>query len=245
MKITIIIPTYNEREVIGALIDALLRVCAEMPHHIFSILVVDSNSQDDTASLVEEKARQHGTVHLLKQNERRGLGSAYVLGIRHAIHRLAADAFVECDADFQHDPRDILQLVAELDNGYDYIIGSRYVPGGSVPYEWKWYRKVISRWSNVFIRLVLRISVADATSGLKLTRVQPFAARLPLEEKQLYSRFHAYKIHLLYCMFSFGAKIKEVPIAFHERGNGTSKLRTIKDIAESLKVVAILRFKGV
>ncbi|KKU57465.1 MAG: Glycosyltransferase [Parcubacteria group bacterium GW2011_GWA2_47_12] len=202
MKITIIIPTYNEREVIGALIDALLRVCAEMPHHIFSILVVDSNSQDDTASLVEEKARQHGTVHLLKQNERRGLGSAYVLGIRHAIHRLAADAFVECDADFQHDPRDILQLVAELDNGYDYIIGSRYVPG-------------------------------------------PFAARLPLEEKQLYSRFHAYKIHLLYCMFSFGAKIKEVPIAFHERGNGTSKLRTIKDIAESLKVVAILRFKGV
>ena len=245
MKITIIIPTYNEIDTIGALIDKLLLVCAEMPQHIFSILVVDSNSQDGTASLVEEKARKHGTVHLLKQNERRGLGSAYVLGMQYAARRLAADAFIECDADFQHDPRDIKRLITEFDNGYDYVIGSRYVPGGSVPHEWKWYRKIISRWSNVFIRLILHIPIADATSGLKLTRVQTFSERLPLEERKLYSRFHAYKIHLLYCMFAYGAKVKEVPITFHERGNGASKLRTIKDIAESLKVVFLLRLKGV
>ncbi len=244
MKITVIIPTYNEAGTIGALLDALQKVFESAPQYLWSILVVDSNSPDGTAVVVEERARRYKSMHLLKQAERRGLGSAYVLGMRYAVEKLGADAFVECDADFQHDPRDIPRLAAELMNGYDYIIGSRYVPGGAVPQGWPLSRKLLSKWGSWFIRTVLRVPVRDATSGLKMTRVVPFTAHSPLSEDAIYSRFIPYKIHLLYAMHAQGARIKEIPIVFGTRTRGVSK-SVFRDVLETLKVVFMLWYKGV
>lgn len=240
MKIVVIIPTYNECTTIGALIDALQEVFRRITRHALSILVVDSNSPDSTAVLVKEKMRRYQNVHLLEQPEKRGLGSAYVLGMRYAIDAFSADAFIEFDADFQHNPNDVPRLIAEFENGYDYVIGSRYVPGGSVPKEWAFHRKLLSAWGNRFVCFMLNLPIHDATSGLKLTRVLPFAKRLPLEERLLHSRFIAYKIHLLYRMYECGARIKEIPIAFDNREKGDSK-SSLRDIVESLKVVWRIR----
>lgn len=244
MKIVVIVPTYNERATIGALIDALQGVFCRIARHTCSILVVDSNSPDGTAALVKEKTRQYPNVHLLEQSEKRGLGSAYVLGMRYAIEKLSADAFIEFDADFQHDPHDISRLVAELENGYNYVIGSRYVPGGSVPREWPWFRRLLSLVGSKFVQCALWLPVRDTTSGLKLTRTDRFAALLPLSEEKLHCRFIAYKIHLLSAMHRYGARIKEIPIAFGSRGCGVSKSNW-KEAVRTLKVVWLLWWKGV
>lgn len=242
-KITVIIPTYNERASIGRLVDVLEREFDMIPKHDMGILIVDGNSPDGTAGIIREKMKKYRNLHLLVEKEKRGLGVAYVNGMKHAINQLGADAFIEFDGDFQHDPEDIKRLVAEFDRGYDYVIGSRYVSGGSIPAEWAWYRKLLSRFGSLFARLVLGLPTADNTSGFKLTRVKGFSDKLSLSEEKLLSKSYAYKIQLLYEMIKAGAKVKEVPIRFLERQGGNSK-SSLKDILDSLKVVAALRLEN-
>ena len=242
MKIIVIIPTYNERETIADLIDALENEFKIIPNHQFGILIVDGNSPDGTAEAVNQKKQIYQNIDLIIEKEKRGLGLAYIKGMNYAIHQLNADAFIEFDGDGQHDPKDIKRLVAELDNGYDYIIGSRYVAGGSIPEEWAWHRKFLSRFGSFFIKWLLGLPTNDNTSGFKLSRVAGFAEKLPLGENQILSKRHAYKIHLLYEMLALGAKTKEIPIKFLERGGGASK-SSLEDIIESLKVALVLYFK--
>ncbi len=241
MKIIVIIPTYNERDTIGELIEALESECKNITQHEMGILVVDGNSPDGTAELARDLVSKYGNINVLVEKEKRGLGMAYIEGMRHAAGVLRADAFIEFDGDFQHDPNDIKKLVAEFDNGYDYIIGSRYVEGGSVPKAWGLYRRALSRFGGLFARLVLGLKIKDSTSGLKLTRVAGFVDKLPLSENKILSKRYAYKIHLLYAMVKLGAKVKEVPIKFLERGGGVSKA-AFGDIWDSLRVVLKLRF---
>jgi len=134
MQVVVIIPTYNESGNIGSLIDVLQTVFAEIPHDM-RILVVDDNSPDGTAAVVQEAGRKHGNVQLLT-GEKRGLGAAYVRGIRYALDQLSAEAIVQMDADFSHSPQDVPRLVAELDRGYDFVIGSRWLKGGKIPTEY-------------------------------------------------------------------------------------------------------------
>src|SRR3989344_4028985 len=148
MKITIIIPTYNEKDSISRLIDAVEKEFKSVRNHELGILIVDGNSPDGTVEIVKNKAGLFGNIEVIVEKEKRGLGMAYVAGMNYAIKNLKADAFIEFDGDFQHDPKDIKRLVAELDNGYDYVIGSRYVPGGSIPEEWGWHRKFLSRFGG-------------------------------------------------------------------------------------------------
>ncbi len=238
-RIIAIIPTYNENDSIGRLIDALEREFGKIQNHDFEIVVVDANSPDGTAETVKERKKLYKNIELIVEKKRRGLGLAYIAGMRRAIGQLGADAIIEFDGDWQHNPEDIKRLVAEFDNGYDYVIGSRYVSGGGVPEEWGWHRKLLSKYGSLFIRWALHLSVHDATSGFKLSRVAGFAEKMPLSEKQILSKRHAYKIHLLYEMIKRGAKVKEVPIVFSERQRGSSK-SAAEDIFESLKVVFIL-----
>jgi len=242
MKIIVIIPTYNERQTISDLIDALEIEFKNIARHALGILVIDGNSADGTAEAVRAKAGEYKNVYLIVEKEKRGLGMAYLAGMRHAVEKLGADAFIEFDGDFQHDPKDIQRLIAEFDNGYDYIIGSRYVPGGEIPKAWGWHRKFLSRFGGLFIRFLLQLPTQDNTSGLKLSRVKGFFEKLPLDERRILSRRHAYKIHLLYEMVSLGAKVKEIPIKFLEREKGSSK-SSLEDIIESLKVAFILFFR--
>lgn len=242
MKIVVIIPTYNEERTISGLIDALEAEFQKIPHHQMAILVIDGNSPDGTAETVTSKKGLYKNVELIIEKQKSGLGMAYITGMKHAMEKMKADAFIEFDGDFQHDPKDIPRLVAELDRGYDYVIGSRYVPGGEIPVEWSFYRKFLSRVGSLLAKWVLNLPTNDNTSGLKLSRVKNFAEKLPLSEDKILSKRHAYKIHLLYEMIKAGAKVKEIPIKFLDRKIGGSK-STAEDIIESLKVIFILRLR--
>ncbi len=164
--------------------------------------------------------------------------------MKHAISKFSPDAIVEFDGDFQHNPEDVKRLVSEFDNGFDYVIGSRYVRGGSIPEEWSGRQKFLSKYGSWFIKKALNLPTNDNTSGLKLSRVAGFYDKLPLDEDKILSRYHAYKIHLLCEMLKLGAKTKEVPIKFLARADGSSK-STFRDILESLKVVSILKFRKI
>src|SRR3989344_1059787 len=141
MNIAVIIPTYNEKGSIERLLDVLEQELKRVPTHHFNIVIVDGNSPDGTKEAVREKSKIYKNIHLIVEKEKRGLGLAYVTGIKYAIYNLHVDAFIEFDGDFQHDPKDIPRMVCELDKGYDYVIGSRYVSGGEIPKDWGWYRK--------------------------------------------------------------------------------------------------------
>lgn len=242
MKILFVIPTYNEAGAISPLISSLQSEFKKMPYHEFSILIVDANSPDGTGKIVSDLKKYNKNIELLSEEFPRGLGSAYIKGMKHALINLKADAVVEFDGDFQHDPKDIQKLIKEFDAGYDYVIGSRYVEGGEIPREWSWHKRFLSKYGSLFIRKFLKLPTHDNTSGFKLTRVKGYVENLPLEEKKILSRFHAYKIHLLYETIKLGAKVKEVPIKFLERKDGSSK-STMMDILESLKVVFKLKIK--
>jgi len=239
MRIVIIIPTYNEGNAIGDLLDAIENEIKSILHEMY-ILVVDGNSTDETIRIVRGREKIYPNTRLLIEKQKLGLGAAYCAGIIYVINQLKADAFIEFDGDFQHNPKDIPRLVAEFEKGYDYVIGSRYISGGSVPEEWTWHRKILSRFGSLFIRWALWLSTHDNTSGLKLSRVHGFAKSLPLAPEQLISRRHAYKIQFLYAMLKNGAKTKEIPIRFLSRKGGDSK-STAEDILESLKVILMLR----
>ena len=240
MKIVIVIPAYNEAENIGRLTDVLQQEFLKRPQHEFHILVVEGNSPDGTANIVREKMKSEPNVHLLMEKVKAGLGAAYIYGFTEAMNEMKADVIVEMDADFQHDPKDMVRLVDEIDNGHDYVIGSRFTKGGSIPEEWAFKRKFFSVGGNIFSKIVLGIfNVNDFTSGFKASRVKGFVDQLPLDK--ILSQGFAYKIDLLFKMHRLGAKIKEVPIKFGLRDRGDSKMEK-NNLRDSLRVVVMLRY---
>ena len=239
MKVVIIVPTYNEKENIGRFIDALLDLFDKNPQYECHILIVDGNSPDGTAVVVRQKASQHPFVHLLMEKKKVGLGAAYIYGFKYAVKTFNPDVLVEMDADFQHNPSDVPRLLAEIGNGYDYVIGSRFINGGGIPQGWSFYRKFLSIGGNLFSKVILGItSVNDFTSGFKAARVRGFVDKIDLDS--VLSGGFAYKIDLLYKMFKLGARIKEVPIKFGVRDRGDSKMEK-SNFVDSLRVVLLLR----
>lgn len=240
MKIVVISPTYNEKGNIERMISVLEEeVFPTIKKHSMELLIADDNSPDGTGELVENLTKKYKNLHVLK-GEKNGLGAAYVKAMKYAMNTMNADAVIELDSDFQHDPHDIPRLVAAMDDGYDYVIGSRYIPGGKIPSEWGLYRKVISFFGSLFARLVLMMfSIHDMTSGYKLTKTD-YLKKVDLDH--LYSNYYAYKIHILHDLVKLGVRVKEVPIIFYERKEGTSKI-TRKDLFDSLYVVIRLRLE--
>ncbi len=241
MKIVVVIPTYNEADNIGRLIDALDIEFKKIPSHSMKLLVVEGNSPDGTADIVREKMKKYNFVYLLMEEKKAGLGAAYVYGFRFAMKELRADVLVEMDADFQHDPKELKNLIKEIDNGYDYVIGSRFVKGGSIPKEWEFKRKMFSKLGNTVSKIILGIhGVNDFTTGYKVSRVKGFVDSIDLDN--ILSKGFAYKMDLLYKMHKAGAKIKEVPIQFGIRDEGSSKMEK-NNLKDSLRVVLSLRLK--
>jgi dolichol-phosphate mannosyltransferase len=239
MKIVLVIPTYNEAENISRLIPELAEEFKKIPEHEFTVLVVDGNSPDGTSGVVKNLIPQYPFVVLLPEEKKAGLGAAYVYGFKHAINELGADVLVEMDADFQHDPADVSRLIAEIDAGFDYVIGSRFVEGGSIPDNWAFHRKILSWGGNLFSKVVLGLfSVNDFTSGFKASRVKGYVDKIKLDE--VLSEGFAYKIDLLFKMHKTGAKFKEIPIQFGLRDRGDSKMER-GNAVDSLKVVVKLR----
>ncbi|HRH26339.1 MAG TPA: glycosyltransferase [Candidatus Paceibacterota bacterium] len=243
MRIALLIPTYNEQKTIAEVVTRVIETISPLQQHAFFVVVIDGNSPDGTALEVRKLQTQYpDTVKLIVEKEKKGIAAAYLEGIQYAIHNLSADAYLEFDGDGQHDPVYIPHMIRAFDAGYDYVIGSRYVPGGSVPREWALYRRILSRFGSLFAKFVLELPINDVTSGLKLSRVKGFAEKLPKIVEDLITRHYAYKIQLLYLMYRYGAQVREVPIAFKVREHDVSK-STAKDIFESMRVVLLLRLQ--
>jgi dolichol-phosphate mannosyltransferase len=234
MKIVIILPTYNEKDNISRMLPLLEEeILPQIKGHDVHLLVVDDTSPDGTAEVVEDFMKKWKNIELLS-GDKKGLGAAYVRGMKYAMDEMGADAVMEFDSDFQHNPHDIPRLVKAMDDGADYVIGSRYMEGGSIPKEWGIDRKFLSVFGNVVTRIAwLDFSIHDMTSGFKLTKTSVLKK---IDLDHLLSYQFAYKMHILHDAIKEGAKVKEVPISFLEREKGTSKISQ-KDQFDSLYVV--------
>lgn len=239
MKIIVIVPTYNEKPNIERLIPALNEQFRKIPHEM-SILVVDDNSPDGTGDCVRALMADYPNLELLT-GEKQGLGAAYIRGMQYALGTLGAEAVMEMDADFSHRPEDVPRLVALLDGGADFAIGSRYVPGGKIPENWGRLRKALSRWGNIFARYVAGLyRVRDCTAGFRAIRASLLKR---IDFGALTVQGYAFQIALLNQAMIQGAVIKEIPVEFVDRVKGHTKLG-VSDILEFLVNVWWIRFQA-
>ncbi len=233
-RVCFVIPTYNEAANITPLLE---RVTALYPGGDTAVLVVDDRSPDGTGDLVQAFAAADPRVHLL-EGARRGLGHAYVRGIRHALDTLGAEVIVQMDADFSHDPADARRLLDRLAAGADVAIGSRYIAGGTIDDRWSLRRRVLSGWGNQLTRWVVGLRhVRDCTAGFKAIRA---AALQAAAIDDIRARGQAFQVVLLHRLSRSGGHIVEEPIFFRERDRGRTKLGS-RDIVECLLVIWGLR----
>lgn len=209
----VIVPTFNERDNLPVLTKALM----EYPE--VSMLVVDDRSPDGTGALADELARAYpGRIEVMHRTARPGLGRSYIDGIRAMLDR-PVDVICQMDSDLSHDPRHLRDLIAASEHA-DVVIGSRYVPGGAVV-NWPVRRRLLSRFANMYIRLVTRLSARDCTSGYRCWRREALAL-VPLERFE--SEGYSFLVEMLFAAAAAGLTFAEVPIVFVERRQGESKL---------------------
>ena len=241
MKIVIVMPVWNEAENIKEMINVLVKTEFPKIEGDMELLVVDNHSTDGTDKVVEMASQKNKNIKLIQQKNK-GLGWAYVTGIQYAIKNLHADGILEMDGDFQHPPRFVKPMVEAYLAAADYVIGSRYIKGGSVPKEWAASRKAISFFGNLFIRLVLlNFKIHDLTTGFRLSRVKGNLDKIELENLMELDRF-AYKVDLLYQSLKNSKKTVEVPLAFASRTKDESKFN-YKEMISTFKVAIILGIK--
>ena len=237
----IVIPTYNEADNIGKMIEYLNT--KTFPNIVakkgdlnqnwdMKILVVDGNSPDGTGKVVEKEAKKYNNTFLFTETSKDGIGAAYLKGFKYAIEKLNADFVFEFDGDFQHPPETIPVMLKAMEEGYDYVIGSRKVKGGSNPKGWGFKRVFFSEVGGLVARLIMffpfknLFKVTDPTTGLKVTRVKGFVDKLDMDYSHLYTKSFGYKFQLLFETLKLGAKFKEVPLKFEIRNAGESKIET-------------------
>jgi dolichol-phosphate mannosyltransferase len=226
LKVVAVVPTYNERENIGPLIEAL-NDAADGLGHPFEILVCDDNSPDGTQDVIREMQTRYDNVRLLA-GTKEGLGVAYARGLRYALDELHGDIIMHMDADFSHNPADLSRMIAKIDEGFDLVVGSRYVPGGRLSQEWGIVRKLISRVANSGIRVIAGLgAIHDCTGGFRAYR----ATMLQHVDIEAAPRGYAVLTYLAYQSLMAGARATEIPITFSQRAEGDSKLR-VSDAAE-------------
>jgi dolichol-phosphate mannosyltransferase len=246
-RAAIIIPTLNEKESIGPLVDKLFnQTFPALPHWECSVVVVDANSSDGTAALIQSRQAKYDNLKLILENRPEGLGAAYAKGFIYAMHALQADVVVEFDGDSQHPPEIIPALLERLDAGCDYILGSRQIRGGSFCPQLGLTRKFLSTLAGLLIRLVLFshspgfFHITDPTTGLRALRVVGFADHINFAA--LRDKGFSYKLILLYQMVKLGALVAEIPLNFQPRTTGTSKL-TAPAAWEMLHCILALRWQ--
>lgn len=213
MNTIVVIPTYNEALGIESVLDAVLVSAPDA-----DILVVDDNSPDGTALLVQAHTAHGRRIFLLSRAEKDGLGAAYRAGFTWAVDR-AYDVIVQMDADLSHPPASIPALIAALDTA-DVAIGSRYVHGGQVR-NWSWRRRAISRAGNAYVRTLLRLDVHDATAGFRAFRRESL---LRLGALGSQSNGYSFQIENTWRARQIGLSVTELPITFTDRAVGESKM---------------------
>jgi len=237
-RITIVLPTYNERENITPVLERLFAQAERLDTWELTVLVVDDNSPDGTAAVVHRLQETYGALHLLS-GEKKGLGEAYLRGFAYARRNLKPDLLVQMDSDGQHDPSLLPLFVQLTEYDFDLVIGSRFAPGGSTP-DFSLWRRFLSYTANALIRVMGGIPrIRDCTSGFRCFRAE-LLERCELDF--LSTRGYSFQTSLLFELLRSGARVVEVPIIFPDRVYGQSKL-AFRDQVEFLGNLLKIRFR--
>lgn len=213
----VIIPTYNEKENITQIIQAVMEL-----EHKFDILIIDDNSPDGTGNIVKDLQRQYNCIHLIQRSGKLGLGTAYITGFKWALEK-GYDYIIEMDADFSHNPKDLIKLrEACAMQGADMSIGSRYITGVNVV-NWPMGRVLMSYYASAYVRIVTGMNIRDTTAGF-VCYSRKVLETIHLDEIQF--KGYAFQIEMKFKTFKYGFKIVEVPIIFVNRVLGTSKMNS-------------------
>ncbi len=231
MRITVIIPTYNEAENLPKLVSALFALPLDL-----ALLVVDDNSPDGTGRLADELAGQYpGCIRVIHRRGKLGLRSAYLAGFKAAFED-GAQNVAQMDADFSHEPAALVEMAARLET-CDLVLGSRYVPGGRVDECWPLWRKSLSAWGNFYARTILGISLRDVTTGFRLWRRETLLG-MPLERVR--SNGYVFMVEMAYLAYCLKYRVEEAPIYFADRRWGKSKMSFRIQIEAALRVWSML-----
>lgn len=231
MKILVVIPTYNERDNIEGIINEIFKFTPEA-----NILIVDDNSPDGTAEIVKRIMEKDKRVNLILREKKEGLGRAYKTGFKWGIEK-NYEIIIQMDADFSHEPKMLPQFIENLKEGYELVIGSRYIDGVSVV-NWPIKRLLISYFANLYARVMTGVPVRDLTSGFKAWK-REVLENLPWEK--INAEGYGFQIETTFYAHKKGCKIKEIPIIFIERRSGVSKMSK-KIIFEAFFLVIKLFF---
>lgn len=233
MKTVIVIPTYNEKENLTALVPAIF----ELSVPDLEVVIIDDNSPDQTAKVAEQLSNSY-PLHLVKRRGKLGIGSAYIAGFKKAL-ALQAEYITTMDADWSHNPKDIPRMLEAL-NEADLVIGSRKITHGQI-IGWSWQRKFMSDGAMWFARTVLQLKTHDVTAGFRAYRRKVINA---IDLDKIKSNGYAFQEEIVWRTEKLNFKIKEMPVVFTDRSQGKSKLSK-KDIVEFFVVMLKLRFATV
>lgn len=235
MKKLVIIPTYNERENIEAMIEKVMSL-----EGAFDLLVVDDGSPDGTAEVVEQYRQvYHGRIHLIRRAGKLGLGTAYLAGFEWGL-KAGYELLAEMDCDFSHNPDDLVRLAEAAEAGADVVIGSRYVKGVNVV-NWPMSRLLMSYFASKYVRIVTGMPIHDATAGFVCYRRSALEKIL---QNQIEMKGYGFQIEMKYTAWRLGLKLHEESIIFTERREGASKMSG-GIFGEALFGVMKLRFKKI
>ncbi|HXF86231.1 MAG TPA: polyprenol monophosphomannose synthase [Anaerolineales bacterium] len=227
LRVTVVIPTYNEAENLPRLVSALFSLPLDL-----RLLVVDDNSPDGTGLVAEKLAGDFpGRLSVLHRPGKMGLRSAYLSGFQKILSS-DAQAIVQMDADFSHDPAVLPHMVRLLEE-YDVVLGSRYIPGGAVDREWAFWRRKLSAFGNFYARSILGIPIRDLTTGYRVWRSETLR-QMPFERIQ--SSGYAFQVEMAYLAYCLDFKIGETPIYFADRASGKSKMSFKIQLEASFRV---------
>lgn len=230
MKSIVVTPTYNEKDNITNIINAVLNSVDGI-----NILVVDDNSPDGTSNIVRELQKQNNRIHLISRPGKMGLGTAYCDGFKYCLDN-GFEAIFEMDADFSHDPKELPNFLRELETN-DLVLGSRYIKGVNVV-NWPLSRLLLSYGANLYTQIITGMPIKDATGGFKCFRAD---ALRKIDLTKIHSNGYGFQIEMTYRLWKKGAKIKEIPIIFIDRMNGVSKMNK-KIVYEAIFLVWKLKF---
>ena len=231
MRVLVVLPTYNELANIDPVCRAILAAVPDV-----DILVVDDGSPDGTADAAEALGKELGSIEVLRRDHKQGLGQAYLAGFAHGLEQ-GYDALIEMDADLSHDPATLPTLIAKLE-GADLVIGSRYIPGGSIP-QWSLHRRLLSRAGNRYSSWMLGVPLHDMTSGFRAFQAD-LLRRLPLDDT--HANGYGFQIEMAYRAVGAGARVAEIPIRFVERQEGASKM-SWRITVEAIGLVTVMGVK--
>lgn len=233
-RVVILLPTYNERANLTSLIEKIKTHSSE-----WDILIIDDNSPDGTGEVGEKLMLKYKGIEVIRRKTKLGLASAYISGFKLALAK-NYDFIITMDADFSHDPKYLPLMLEKINEGYDLVLGSRYIRGGKVR-NWPIHRRLLSWFGNLYVRKVTRLPINDLTSGFMLFRRQ---ALENIDLDSILSKGYSFLIEIKYRVVRENKRVTEIPIVFMGRREGTSKISG-ESIFETIFIVWHFRFCGI